>query len=91
MCDARMCDAGVNVCVVLCCVVQRHMVDSGKCKILYEENEEEYAEFYGYEGEEEEEEDAGRRWCWVEVGIWGGGMKVRRRRRRKMQVGGGVG
>lgn len=31
------------------------MVDSGKCKMVYEDNEEEYAEFYEYEDEEEED------------------------------------
>ena len=29
--------------------VQRHMVDVGKCKILYDGNEEEYEEYYNYE------------------------------------------
>ncbi len=28
--------------------VQRHMVDSGRCRMLYEGNEEEYADFYDY-------------------------------------------
>ncbi|KAJ9508333.1 hypothetical protein QJQ45_011840 [Haematococcus lacustris] len=31
--------------------VQRHMVDSGRCKMVYEDNEEEYADFYDYEAE----------------------------------------
>ncbi len=35
--------------------VQRHMVDAGKCKMLYDGNEEEYAEFYDYEETNEEE------------------------------------
>lgn len=38
--------------------VQRHMVDSGKCKVLYEGNEDEYDDFYadddGEDGDEEE-------------------------------------
>jgi len=33
--------------------LQRHMVDSGRCKMPYEDNEEEYADFYEYEDEEE--------------------------------------
>ncbi|KAH7624010.1 hypothetical protein Ndes2526B_g01262 [Nannochloris sp. 'desiccata'] len=32
--------------------VQRHMVDVGKCKVLYEDNEEEYEDFYNYDQEE---------------------------------------
>jgi pre-60S factor REI1 len=32
--------------------VQRHMVDVGKCKVLYDDNEEEYEDFYNYEKEE---------------------------------------
>eukprot|EP00197_Chlamydomonas_leiostraca_P015281 CAMPEP_0202858630 /NCGR_PEP_ID=MMETSP1391-20130828/1075_1 /ASSEMBLY_ACC=CAM_ASM_000867 /TAXON_ID=1034604 /ORGANISM="Chlamydomonas leiostraca, Strain SAG 11-49" /LENGTH=497 /DNA_ID=CAMNT_0049537563 /DNA_START=94 /DNA_END=1587 /DNA_ORIENTATION=+ len=41
--------------------VQRHMVDSGKCKMVYEDNEDEYADFYDYTlgDEEDEEEEAG--------------------------------
>ena len=31
--------------------VQRHMVDVGKCKILFDGNEEEYEDFYNYEKE----------------------------------------
>eukprot|EP00983_Pelagomonas_calceolata_P039519 1137217-Pelagomonas_calceolata.AAC.3 len=33
--------------------VQRHMVDSGRCKMAYEDNEDEYSDFYEYEGEDE--------------------------------------
>jgi hypothetical protein len=41
--------------------VQRHMVDSGRCKMAYEGNEEEYEEFYDYSlGEEEGEEANGQ-------------------------------
>lgn len=29
--------------------VQRHMVDSNRCRMLYEGNEEEYEDFYDYE------------------------------------------
>lgn len=32
---------------------QRHMVDTNQCKVLYEDNEDEYDEYYDY-GEEEE-------------------------------------
>ncbi len=32
--------------------VQRHMVDVNKCKVLYDDNEEEYEDFYNYEKEE---------------------------------------
>jgi pre-60S factor REI1 len=32
--------------------VQRHMIDSGKCKVLYDDNEEEYEDFYNYDKEE---------------------------------------
>lgn len=44
--------------------VQRHMVDAGKCKMLYDGNEEEYADFYDYEdgasqGDMDEDEQAG--------------------------------
>ena len=28
--------------------VQRHMVDTGRCKLLYEDNEEEYEDYYDY-------------------------------------------
>ena len=28
--------------------VQRHMIDTGRCKMLYEDNEEEYEDFYDY-------------------------------------------
>ncbi|KAL4438232.1 hypothetical protein ABPG77_010593 [Micractinium sp. CCAP 211/92] len=38
--------------------VQRHMVDTNQCKMLYEDNEEEYEEYYDY-GEEEEMPQAG--------------------------------
>lgn len=34
--------------------VQRHMIDSCRCKMCYEDNEEEYAEFYDYGDEEED-------------------------------------
>ena len=30
--------------------VQRHMVDTGRCKMLYDGNEEEYEEWYNYAG-----------------------------------------
>ncbi|KAL4448436.1 hypothetical protein ABPG75_005655 [Micractinium tetrahymenae] len=33
--------------------VQRHMIDTNQCKMLYDDNEEEYEEYYDY-GEEEE-------------------------------------
>jgi len=33
--------------------VQRHMVDSGRCKIAYDDNEEEYSDFYEYEDDNE--------------------------------------
>ena len=37
--------------------VQRHMVDRGKCKILYENNEDEYEDYYDYSlGDEDAEE-----------------------------------
>jgi pre-60S factor REI1 len=45
--------------------VQRHMVDAGRCKLLYDGNEDEYAEFYDYsaqdggDGEGVGEEDGG--------------------------------
>mmetsp|Transcript_14553 Transcript_14553/g.31692 ORF Transcript_14553/g.31692 Transcript_14553/m.31692 type:complete len:491 (+) Transcript_14553:70-1542(+) len=35
--------------------VQRHMVDTNQCKMCYEDNEEEYAQFYDYGPEEEGE------------------------------------
>lgn len=38
--------------------VQRHMIDSGKCKMLYEGNEDEYEDYYDYG--EEMEEDGGQ-------------------------------
>lgn len=40
--------------------VQRHMIDSGKCKLLYDGNEDEYEDYYDY-GEDESlhSEDAG--------------------------------
>lgn len=34
--------------------VQRHMVDSGRCKPLYEGNEEEYSDFYDYDADDME-------------------------------------
>lgn len=39
--------------------VQRHMVDSGKCKITYDGNEEEYEDYYDYGEEEVMTEEAG--------------------------------
>jgi pre-60S factor REI1 len=36
--------------------VQRHMVDSGRCHLIYDGNEEEYEEFYDYSRVQEEEE-----------------------------------
>jgi pre-60S factor REI1 len=33
--------------------VQRHMVDTNQCKLLYDGNEEEYAEFYDYSSQED--------------------------------------
>lgn len=30
--------------------VQRHMVDTGRCKMAYDDNEEEYEDFYDYSG-----------------------------------------
>uniref|UniRef100_A0A7S0UW75 ZN622/Rei1/Reh1 zinc finger C2H2-type domain-containing protein n=1 Tax=Polytomella parva TaxID=51329 RepID=A0A7S0UW75_9CHLO len=38
--------------------VQRHMVDTNQCRMLYDDNEEEYEDFYEYEGEEFEAEIA---------------------------------
>ena len=38
---------------------QRHMIDVGKCKVLYDGNEEEYEEFYNYEKLEDGGEDGG--------------------------------
>lgn len=32
--------------------VQRHMVDAGRCKMLYDGNEDEYAEFYDYDADD---------------------------------------
>ncbi len=29
--------------------VQRHMIDTNQCKMLYDDNEEEYEEYYDYE------------------------------------------
>lgn len=41
--------------------VQRHMVDRGKCKILYENNEDEYEDYYDYSmGDEEATEESMR-------------------------------
>lgn len=34
--------------------VQRHMVDSGRCKLLYEGNEDEYGDFYDYDADDME-------------------------------------
>jgi pre-60S factor REI1 len=39
--------------------VQRHMVDSGRCRMLYDDNEEEYEEFYDYSRVEQEGEEGG--------------------------------
>jgi len=39
------------------------MVDSGRCRVPYDDNEEEFSEFYEYE----EEQQVGRAWG-VEVG-----------------------
>lgn len=33
--------------------VQRHMVDSNQCRMVYDDNEEEYADFYDYGGDDE--------------------------------------
>jgi pre-60S factor REI1 len=60
--------------------VQRHMVDSGRCRVAYDGNEEEYEEFYDYsrvaqeagEGEEEEGEEGGGGER-MEVEVAGGG------------------
>ena len=50
--------------------VQRHMIDSGRCKMYYDGNEDEYADFYDYSDDDEEgfemevdgsEDDDGRR------------------------------
>jgi pre-60S factor REI1 len=38
--------------------VQRHMVDVGKCKVLYDGNEDEYEDFYNYEKADMEEDGA---------------------------------
>ncbi len=40
--------------------VQRHMADTGRFKMAWEDNEEEYADFYDF-GDEDMEEDAGGR------------------------------
>lgn len=60
--------------------VQRHMVDVGKCKILFDGNEEEYDEFYDYspllqEGGEgmEVDEEGGERGVMTMMGGGGGG------------------
>lgn len=37
--------------------VQRHMIDTGRCRMVYEENEEEYEEFYNYSAQEKDNED----------------------------------
>jgi pre-60S factor REI1 len=37
--------------------VQRHMVDSGKCKIIYEGNEDEYEDYYDYGDDEVNDDD----------------------------------
>eukprot|EP00887_Chlorella_sp_A99_P007547 scaffold28.g7547.t1 len=39
--------------------VQRHMVDTGRCKMLYDGNEEEYEDFYDYSAMEEDGGEAG--------------------------------
>lgn len=38
--------------------VQRHMVDTGCCKLLYDGNEDEYAEYYDYSAANEAQEGA---------------------------------
>ena len=37
--------------------VQRHMIDTGKCRMVYDENEEEYEEFYAYPDSKQEDGD----------------------------------
>uniref|UniRef100_A0A1D2AEN6 ZN622/Rei1/Reh1 zinc finger C2H2-type domain-containing protein n=1 Tax=Auxenochlorella protothecoides TaxID=3075 RepID=A0A1D2AEN6_AUXPR len=39
--------------------VRRHMVDSGRCTMLYDGNEDEYADFYDYTGDDGEAVSAG--------------------------------
>jgi pre-60S factor REI1 len=39
--------------------VQRHMVDTNQCKLLYDGNEDEYAEFYDYSSQEDAAAAAG--------------------------------
>jgi pre-60S factor REI1 len=66
--------------------VQRHMVDVGKCKILFDGNEEEYDEFYDYspllqeggdgEGMEVDGEGGGERGVMTMMGGGGGGGDV---------------
>lgn len=36
--------------------VQRHMIDTNQCKMVYDDNEEEYEEYYDYESEGTAEE-----------------------------------
>ncbi|MEW5311384.1 MAG: hypothetical protein WDW38_003105 [Sanguina aurantia] len=36
--------------------VQRHMVDTQQCKMLFDDNEEEYYDYYNYEGQDEDAE-----------------------------------
>ena len=36
--------------------VQRHMIDTNQCKMIYDDNEEEYEEYYDYEAEGTAEE-----------------------------------
>jgi pre-60S factor REI1 len=46
--------------------VQRHMVDANRCKMVYDDNEDEYADFYDYSSQYADEDD----------GTGGGGGKA---------------
>lgn len=65
--------------------VQRHMVDTNQCKMLYEDNEDEYADFYDYsslheslgggEAGEEAGEEAGRQLALATSGMGALGLR----------------
>ena len=43
--------------------VQRHMIDTNQCKMLYEGNEDEYEEYYDY-SKQSEIEEGNKHWRW---------------------------
>lgn len=49
--------------------VQRHMVDANKCKMVFDDNEEEYVEFYDWSKLEDEMAGVVTACCWLCHGL----------------------